>query len=375
MSQSCSATSTSSFATSPTSVPRRRSCPSRQLFSRRRKSATGRSTSAQNEQILNPSHRCYSKEHLFDGKTAHGKIANFQLCDISDPLLQSLIQAREGVQPACLPDLEGWWDRDYFEQMRNVVRRKFLGCHNNVLISDTDCEDLLGDPKIVWVTGSKGAKRGKTVDSDASRDGSASETEVDEPGGGSGSEAGEDRVATKKRRKAAIARGKAKASWEPNGKKKKAQAKKPAKGETAEEKVNHVLRLRALSQADSASRRFRRIDFARCLDCRPRAVWMGRWTSESSIVLHMLVPLRIVSPDLWELAPPCAIANAGGGNRDARLPDSPPQDAWIRWCHLRIPPPILMLSTSPRRVPCACGLSKPVSKRLKTVGLEPHACE
>lgn len=31
------------------------------------------------------------KSHLFDGKTLHRDVGNFQVCDISDPLLSSLI--------------------------------------------------------------------------------------------------------------------------------------------------------------------------------------------------------------------------------------------------------------------------------------------
>ncbi|KAK4705743.1 general transcription factor 3C polypeptide 5 (transcription factor C subunit 1), partial [Phenoliferia sp. Uapishka_3] len=189
------------------------------------------------------------REHLFDGKTAHGKVANFQLCDISDHLIQSLIQSSDGLQSSCSPDPEGWYDRDYFEQMRNVIRRKFLGSLNGVVISDTDCADLLGDPKAFWVSGPKSARKDKRAESVTSRsrsrggsdDGSIEDDEEEEKE--SASEAGDEETkgtSKRKRRPKVFKVGSARAPWEPLGKKKPARAKQPARGETAEEKVSHL---------------------------------------------------------------------------------------------------------------------------------------
>jgi hypothetical protein len=45
----------------------------------------------------------YSDErsHIFDGETAHRNIGNYQLCDITDPFLQEVIQNTEFVRDAC----------------------------------------------------------------------------------------------------------------------------------------------------------------------------------------------------------------------------------------------------------------------------------
>ncbi|CAG8592661.1 11981_t:CDS:2 [Dentiscutata heterogama] len=39
--------------------------------------------------------------HIFDGKTAERDIAIFQLCDITDPLMRSLIDSHDSVQDTC----------------------------------------------------------------------------------------------------------------------------------------------------------------------------------------------------------------------------------------------------------------------------------
>ncbi|GAA5913969.1 hypothetical protein JCM6882_002583 [Rhodosporidiobolus microsporus] len=85
-----------------------------------------------------------NRSHEFDGQTIHSKIGNFQLCDISDPLLRSLIDSDEGVLPVCSPDInEGWYAFDYFDQIRQVVRRKWQGLLGGLQVTDEDCADLL----------------------------------------------------------------------------------------------------------------------------------------------------------------------------------------------------------------------------------------
>ncbi|GAA5832249.1 hypothetical protein JCM11251_004294 [Rhodosporidiobolus azoricus] len=82
--------------------------------------------------------------HTFDGKAVHSKVGNFQLCDISDPLCRSLIDSDEGVLPICSSDInEGWYAYDYFEQIRQVVRRKWQGLLSGLEVTDEDCADLL----------------------------------------------------------------------------------------------------------------------------------------------------------------------------------------------------------------------------------------
>ncbi|GAA5984037.1 hypothetical protein JCM11641_005575 [Rhodosporidiobolus odoratus] len=85
-----------------------------------------------------------SLSHEFDGQNVYGKVGNFQLCDISDPLLKSLIESPDGVLPTCSPDSnEGWYAYDYLDQIRQIVRRKWQGLLSGLQVSDQDCEDLV----------------------------------------------------------------------------------------------------------------------------------------------------------------------------------------------------------------------------------------
>lgn len=119
-----------------------------------------------------------SLSHEFDGEHVYGKIGHFQLCDISDPLLKSLIDSPDGVLSACSSDPnEGWYAYDYLEQIRQILRRKWQGLLNGVRVSTAECEDLLawelskqsraGQPKRSRAsmagtgTGANGGKGGK----------------------------------------------------------------------------------------------------------------------------------------------------------------------------------------------------------------------
>ncbi|GAA5857208.1 hypothetical protein JCM8547_009373 [Rhodosporidiobolus lusitaniae] len=83
--------------------------------------------------------------HEFDGRNVYSKVGNFQLLDISDPLCHTLIHSPSGVLPACSADAhEGWYAFDYFDQIHQVVRRKWMGLLGGLQVSDADCEDLLG---------------------------------------------------------------------------------------------------------------------------------------------------------------------------------------------------------------------------------------
>lgn len=46
-----------------------------------------------------------SKTHLFDGVKLHRDWQNFQLCDISEPELASLIADRDGMRETCYVSL------------------------------------------------------------------------------------------------------------------------------------------------------------------------------------------------------------------------------------------------------------------------------
>lgn len=76
----------------------------------------------------------------------YSKIGNFQLIDIVDPLSRALVDSTEGVLPACSRDAnEGWYAFDYLDQIRQVVRRKFMALVlEGRRLEDRDCDDLLG---------------------------------------------------------------------------------------------------------------------------------------------------------------------------------------------------------------------------------------
>ncbi|GAA6047300.1 hypothetical protein JCM3770_001875 [Rhodotorula araucariae] len=103
--------------------------------------------------------------HKFDGVNAHGKVANFQLMDLSDPLLLRLIHAEDGVLEQCSSDSnEGWYARDYLDQIRQVLRRKWLGALEGVAVSDADCADILEWELSRESRAGKGAEAARTED-------------------------------------------------------------------------------------------------------------------------------------------------------------------------------------------------------------------
>ncbi|KAM0793466.1 hypothetical protein ACM66B_000909 [Microbotryomycetes sp. NB124-2] len=95
--------------------------------------------------------------HTFDGRVAHSPVGNFQLCDISDHLSRTLIQSLEGVLDEPTKD-DGWWDSAFLEQIRQIVKVKFNGAVKGHVVSDFDCQHLLGDPRIGGPGGGAEAK-------------------------------------------------------------------------------------------------------------------------------------------------------------------------------------------------------------------------
>lgn len=173
---------------------------------------------------LRPQHHLHphhSLEHVFDGVTVHSKIGNFQLIDIPDPLIAALIRSPVAIAPSCSADAEGWYHRDHFEQIRNVVRRKFIGILSGVRVLDSDCDDLLGEPP------KAARRRGSVGGSGTDGEGSA----------GSGSGSGGDGGGKKGGKKAEKRKAPGRAPWETGGKKKGRGARAPARDETDEEKV------------------------------------------------------------------------------------------------------------------------------------------
>lgn len=83
--------------------------------------------------------------HIFDGKKLGRQAGNFQLCDITEPLLSTLIHSDAGVLPFCGPR-DGWYTVNAYNQFRAILRRKFHGLLENPprVVGDVECQDLLG---------------------------------------------------------------------------------------------------------------------------------------------------------------------------------------------------------------------------------------
>lgn len=109
-----------------------------------------------------------------------------------------------------------------------------MGLLSGIDVTDEDCEDLLGDPK-VRVKGPGGKKKGNGNGS-----GSGSESGSGSGSGGEGemeARSEEGGMGGKKKKKKRSTRTVKKAPWEEPRKKKGAQPKKPGKAETEEEHV------------------------------------------------------------------------------------------------------------------------------------------
>lgn len=199
----------------------------------------------------------YSRAHLFDGQVLHSKIANFQLCDISDPLIKQHIDAPEGVRAEC-DKVTGWYDSDYLEQIRQLIRRKVAGLLTGRVISDAECSDLLGDPKADLDElagkkkgGEKAATRSRSRSRSASTSSAGTQSGTDGEGGSEGgsgtegSDAGTDDGTTgkkKARTRFANSRKSQTMPWKEKNIAKKARRAK-ARVETEEERVSLSSRL------------------------------------------------------------------------------------------------------------------------------------
>ncbi|CAG8510837.1 483_t:CDS:10 [Ambispora gerdemannii] len=81
-------------------------------------------------------------KHVFDGKTKPRDVAVFQMCDIEDSLLKSLIESPDGVEEICQKSY-GFYKRSHVEKMRKVLRRKVAALENGVILADDEFKDLL----------------------------------------------------------------------------------------------------------------------------------------------------------------------------------------------------------------------------------------
>ncbi|WAQ92475.1 hypothetical protein PtA15_16A383 [Puccinia triticina] len=83
------------------------------------------------------------RDHIFDGLELHQTVGTYQLCDITDPLLVSLINSTKGVLPKCHVRT-GWYTSNAIEQIRSILRRKFHALLDEQrVVKDVECVDLL----------------------------------------------------------------------------------------------------------------------------------------------------------------------------------------------------------------------------------------
>jgi hypothetical protein len=80
--------------------------------------------------------------HIFDGKTITKETAAFQLCDITDPMLKSMIEDPEALRETC-NERDGWYTTHAFEQIKTVLRHKFFSVLEGHIVTDEECRILL----------------------------------------------------------------------------------------------------------------------------------------------------------------------------------------------------------------------------------------
>ncbi|KAL7006102.1 tau 95 subunit of transcription factor TFIIIC [Cystobasidiomycetes sp. EMM_F5] len=81
--------------------------------------------------------------HIFDGQAVHRNIGNYQLCDVSDEFLKSFIMSQDFVREKC-EFQDGWWDSEFFETMRQMLRRKFFALlEDNIALPDDAMQDFV----------------------------------------------------------------------------------------------------------------------------------------------------------------------------------------------------------------------------------------
>ncbi|KAJ3564349.1 hypothetical protein NP233_g8347 [Leucocoprinus birnbaumii] len=83
------------------------------------------------------------KSHIFDGQTITKETAAFQLCDIYDPMLKTMIEDPEGLRDVCHKERDGWYSSHAFERIKTVLRYKFFSLLDGRVATDEECQALL----------------------------------------------------------------------------------------------------------------------------------------------------------------------------------------------------------------------------------------
>lgn len=119
----------------------------------------------------------YDNSHIFDGETVPRNVGSYQFCDMTDPFLQEMIHSTEFVRETCdvswgekghphsalfdyfihrkltfylvaflsIQSRDGWWDDEYIEFIRQILKRKFLALLNDGIKLPNDAFDDLLD--------------------------------------------------------------------------------------------------------------------------------------------------------------------------------------------------------------------------------------
>ncbi|KAF5363359.1 hypothetical protein D9756_000874 [Leucocoprinus leucothites] len=83
-----------------------------------------------------------AKSHIFDGQTITKETAAFQLCDIYDPMLKTMIEDPEGLRDVC-HEKEGWYSGHAFDRIKVVLRHKFFSLLDGRIATDEECQAIL----------------------------------------------------------------------------------------------------------------------------------------------------------------------------------------------------------------------------------------
>ncbi|EJU06250.1 hypothetical protein DACRYDRAFT_73628 [Dacryopinax primogenitus] len=79
--------------------------------------------------------------HIFNGRELFRNVGNYQLCDMTDPLLQKHIHDPNGVDQECDASY-GWYTPTAWGRIRAIARLKFRGLVEGRILTDAECEDI-----------------------------------------------------------------------------------------------------------------------------------------------------------------------------------------------------------------------------------------
>ncbi|CAI2172733.1 5960_t:CDS:10 [Funneliformis geosporum] len=80
--------------------------------------------------------------HIFDGTSTCRDVAVFQICDITYPLLKTIIESPDSVQDFC-DEHDGFYKRSELTKIRKIMRRKFKALTEGKVLNDENFDDLL----------------------------------------------------------------------------------------------------------------------------------------------------------------------------------------------------------------------------------------